>query len=50
MGRLAAALAIITGFVGILVMIRPGFETVPIGVIYSLGCMLAYTCFMLITR
>ncbi len=43
-------LAIITGFIGILVMIRPGFEAVPIGIIYSLGCMLAYTCFMLITR
>lgn len=43
-------LAIITGFIGILVMIRPGFEAVPIGIIYSLGCMLAYTSFMLITR
>ncbi len=43
-------LAIITGFVGILVVIRPGFEAVPPGVAYALACMLAYTCFILITR
>ncbi len=43
-------LAIITGFIGILIVIRPGFETVPTGMLFALGCMLAYTCFMLITR
>lgn len=43
-------LAIVTGFLGILVVIRPGFEAVPVGVVYALGCMVAYACFMLITR
>ena len=43
-------LAIIIGFVGILVVIRPGFEEVPPGVIFALGCMLAYSSFILITR
>ena len=43
-------LAILTGFAGILVVIRPGFEAVPPGVIYALGCMVAYAFFMLVTR
>jgi drug/metabolite transporter (DMT)-like permease len=43
-------LAIITGFIGILVVIRPGFDTTPPGVPFALGCMLCYTLFILITR
>lgn len=43
-------IAIITGFLGILVVIRPGFEAVPPGVPFALGCMIAYTAFILITR
>jgi len=43
-------LAITTGFIGIVIVIRPGFGTVPTGMLFALGCMLAYTCFMLITR
>lgn len=42
--------AILTGFAGILVVIRPGFEAVPPGVVWALGCMVTYACFMLITR
>lgn len=43
-------LAILTGFAGILVVIRPGFAEIPPGVPYALGCMLAYVFFMLVTR
>lgn len=43
-------LAICIGFCGILVVIRPGFEEVPPGVIFALGCMLAYASFILLTR
>jgi drug/metabolite transporter (DMT)-like permease len=43
-------LAIVTGFIGILVVIRPGFEAIPAGVYFALGCMLTYTGFILITR
>jgi drug/metabolite transporter (DMT)-like permease len=43
-------LAIVTGFIGIVVVIRPGFATIPPGVFFALGCMLCYTFFILITR
>ena len=43
-------LAIVIGFCGILVVIRPGIADVPPGVVFALGCMLAYSCFILITR
>ena len=43
-------LAICIGFCGILVVIRPGFEAVPPGVIFALGCMIAYASFILLTR
>ena len=43
-------LAIIVGFGGILVVIRPGFAEVPPGVWFALGCMFAYASFILITR
>jgi drug/metabolite transporter (DMT)-like permease len=43
-------LAILTGFCGILVVIRPGFQSIPTGIFFALGCMLTYTGFILITR
>ena len=43
-------LAIVTGFAGILVMVRPGFDVVPPGVPFALGCTLCYALFSLITR
>jgi drug/metabolite transporter (DMT)-like permease len=43
-------LAILTGFLGILVVIRPGFETMAPGVPFALGCTLCYALFILITR
>jgi drug/metabolite transporter (DMT)-like permease len=43
-------IAILVGFVGILVAIRPGFAEVPPGVIFAFGCMLTYAIFMLLTR
>jgi drug/metabolite transporter (DMT)-like permease len=43
-------LAICIGFCGILIVIRPGFEAVPPGVIFALGCMIAYASFILLTR
>lgn len=43
-------LAILVGFAGILIAVRPGFGDVPPGVIYSFLGMLAYALFMLQTR
>ncbi len=42
--------AIMVGFAGIVVAIRPGFAEVPPGVVFAFGCMLTYASFMLITR
>jgi drug/metabolite transporter (DMT)-like permease len=42
--------AILIGFCGILVAVRPGTAGLGIGVLYSLLAMLAYALFMLITR
>jgi drug/metabolite transporter (DMT)-like permease len=42
--------AIVVGFCGILIIVRPGYETVSIGMIYAFLCMLGYTGFSLITR
>ncbi|MEQ1712043.1 MAG: DMT family transporter [Hyphomicrobium sp.] len=43
-------IAILVGFGGILVAVRPGFADVHPAVIYSLGSMLAYALFMILTR
>jgi drug/metabolite transporter (DMT)-like permease len=43
-------LAILVGFCGILVAVRPGFTTFEPAFILSFGCMLAYACFILLTR
>lgn len=42
--------AILVGFAGILVAVRPGFTDVHPAVFYSLGSMLAYALFMILTR
>ncbi|MCB1506326.1 MAG: DMT family transporter [Hyphomicrobiaceae bacterium] len=44
------AVAIVVGFVGVLVAVRPGFAHVHPAVIYSFLAMSAYALFMLITR
>lgn len=43
-------LAILIGFAGILIAMRPGAGTFQIAVVYSLIAMLAYALFMLLTR
>jgi len=43
-------LAILVGFAGILVAVRPGIAEVHPAVLYSLGAMLAYALFMILTR
>lgn len=43
-------IAILIGFSGILVVVRPGFETVHPAVLYALGAMMAYAIFMVATR
>lgn len=42
--------AILVGFAGIVVAVRPGFASVHPAVLYSLGSMLAYALFMILTR
>ncbi len=42
--------AIMVGFLGIIVAIRPGYVEVPPGVVFAFGCMLCYAAFMLLTR
>ena len=44
------ALAIVVGFIGILIVVRPGFTDVNPAFAYSFGAMLAYAIFMLLTR
>ena len=44
------ALAIVTGFIGILIVIRPGFVQIHPAVAASLLSMIAYALFMVITR
>ena len=44
------ALAIVVGFIGILIVVRPGFADVNPAYAYSFGAMLAYAIFMLLTR
>ncbi len=43
-------LAILFGFVGVLIAVRPGFGVVHPAVLYAFGAMLAYALFMLLTR
>lgn len=42
--------AVVVGFVGILIMIRPGFADIHPAVLWALGSMLCYAAFMLLTR
>jgi drug/metabolite transporter (DMT)-like permease len=42
--------AIVVGFCGILIIIRPGYQEFSIGMVYALICVLGYTGFSLITR
>ena len=42
--------AILVGFCGILIIVRPGIETISVGMIYAFMCMLGYTGFSLLTR
>jgi len=43
-------IAILVGFTGVVVAIRPGFADVHPAVLLSFGCMLSYVLFMLLTR
>ena len=43
-------IAILVGFGGILIAVRPGFTEVQPAVLYSFGSMLAYALFMILTR
>ncbi len=43
-------LAIVTGFIGILIVVRPGFAEVHPAFLVSFAAMLAYALFMLLTR
>lgn len=43
-------LAILTGFIGILIVVRPGFATVHPALLYSFAAMAAYVVFALVTR
>src|SRR5690606_31764459 len=42
--------AILVGFVGVLVAVRPGFGIMHPAVLYAFAAMLAYALFMLLTR
>lgn len=43
-------LAIVVGFAGILIVVRPGYSAVPPAVLFSFAAMLAYVVFALVTR
>lgn len=43
-------LAILVGFSGILVAVRPGYTPIEPGMVYAMGSMLCYAVFMLLTR
>lgn len=43
-------IAIMVGFAGIIVAIRPGYADLPPGVVFAFACMLCYAAFMLLTR
>ncbi|MFO7297106.1 MAG: DMT family transporter [Pseudomonadota bacterium] len=43
-------LAIVTGFVGVLVIIRPGFAAFHPAFLLALGCVLSYSLYILLTR
>lgn len=42
--------AVLVGFAGVLVAVRPGFGAVPPAVLYAFAAMLVYALFMLLTR
>lgn len=43
-------LAVIAGFIGVLIVVQPGFQGFALGQIYALGAMLFYSIFVLLTR
>jgi drug/metabolite transporter (DMT)-like permease len=43
-------IAVLVGFGGILIAVRPGITGVPPAVLYAFGAMLAYALFMILTR
>lgn len=43
-------IAIFVGFLGILIVVRPGFAAFQIGLVFAFCGMLSYTCFILLTR
>jgi drug/metabolite transporter (DMT)-like permease len=43
-------IAILVGFIGILIVIRPGVVPLHPAVLFALGSMLSYACFILLTR
>lgn len=42
--------AVMVGFVGVLIAVRPGLGAIPPAVVYAFAAMLAYALFMLLTR
>lgn len=48
--RASRWLAVIGGFVGVLVIIRPGFSEVNLGTLFGLSSGFLYACFVLLTR
>lgn len=42
--------AVAAGFIGALIIIRPGFQELNVGTLYALGSGLSFACFILITR
>jgi drug/metabolite transporter (DMT)-like permease len=44
------ALAIAVGFVGILIVVRPGIDTVQPGFLFAFGSMLCYSLLLIVTR
>ena len=43
-------IAIVVGFCGILIIVRPGYQEFSIGMVYAFICVLGYTGFTLLTR
>jgi len=43
-------LAVSIGFVGVLILIRPGFQTVEVGSLMALACGVTFACYALVTR
>ena len=42
--------AVVTGFLGTMILVRPGFETIDVGHLYAMGAGTAFALFALVTR